>query len=81
MPTSWIETSPGVRYCAMVSFSADSSPEPAGLGEVVEHLDRALAEGLPPDDERAVVVLQRAGDDLARRGGAVVHDDDEREAR
>ncbi len=26
MPTSWMETSPGVRYWAMVSLSADSSP-------------------------------------------------------
>ncbi len=30
MPTSWMEMSPGVRYWAMVSLSAASSPPWAG---------------------------------------------------
>ena len=56
-------------------------PRAGGVVQVVEHLHRALAEGLTPDDERALVVLERARHDLARGGGAVVHDDDERQAR
>ena len=67
MPTPWIETSPGVRYCAMVSLSAEPS-----LVVAVEQLHRALAERRLADDQRAVVVLERAGDDLAGAGAAAV---------
>ncbi len=45
---------------------------------VVEHLHRALAEGLPADHQRPVVVLEGAGHDLAGRGGVRVHDEHQR---
>ncbi len=46
---------------------------PGGRAELVEHLHRALAEGLLADDDRPVQVLQRAGDDLRGRGAPGVH--------
>ena len=50
------------------------------IGELVENLDRTLAEALLADDERAVVVLERACHDLARGRALRVHQDDHRVA-
>ena len=72
MPRFWIERSPGVRYCAIVSLSLRV------VVVVVELLDRALAERARADDRRAVEVLERAGDDLRRRRRAAVDEHGER---
>ena len=66
MPTDWIE------IVARRQVLRDGELERRLVLEVVEHLHRALAEGLLPDDDGAVVVLERAGDDLRGRGAAAV---------
>ncbi len=66
MPWAWIERPLGVKYRAVVSFSA------LVVVQRQHGLHRALAEAVGAHQYRALVILQGAGDDFRSRGAAAV---------